>query len=91
MTSCKYWINQTFWNVSCKKANKQGPIENAQLNLWICILNWVDCILYSDREAWANIVGPDQMPQNVASFDLNLHCLPLNQQFLYTDTEQYMR
>ena len=32
---------------------------------------------YSDRQAWANSVDPDQMPQNVAS-DQDLHCLPLS-------------
>ena len=30
---------------------------------------------YLDRQAWANSVDPDQMPQNVPS-DQVLHCLP---------------
>ena len=33
-------------------------------------------VKYRDRPAWANIVGPDQMPQNVAS-DQGLLCLPV--------------
>ena len=32
--------------------------------------------MFSDRQAWANSVDADQMPQNVAS-DQGLHCLPL--------------
>ena len=32
---------------------------------------------YWNREAFANSVDPDQMPQNVAS-DQGLHCLPDN-------------
>ena len=39
--------------------------------------------MYSDRQAWANSVDPDEMPQNVVSH-LGLHCLPLIQQFLDT-------
>ena len=35
---------------------------------------------YSDRQAWANSIDPDQTPQNAAS-DQGLHCLPLTQQF----------
>ena len=35
---------------------------------------------YWDRQAWANSVDPDQMPQNVAS-DQGLHCLPLIQHY----------
>ena len=38
---------------------------------------------YSDRQAWANSVDPDEMPQNVASHQ-GLHYLPLIQQFLDT-------
>ena len=41
-------------------------------------MNW-------DGQARANSVDPDQMPQNVAS-DLDLHCLPLTQQFLGMST-----
>ena len=37
--------------------------------------------MYSDRQAWANSIDPDEMPQNAASH-LGLHCLPLIQQFL---------
>ena len=33
------------------------------------------------KQAWANSVDQDQMPQNAAS-DLGLHCLPLIQQYL---------
>ena len=40
---------------------------------------------YSNREAWANCVDPDQMLQNSA-FDQGLHGLPLIQQFLDTLT-----
>ena len=36
---------------------------------------------YSDRQAWANSVHPDETPQNAASHQ-DLHCLPLIQQFL---------
>ena len=39
--------------------------------------------MYSDRQAWANSLDPDETPQNVASH-LGLHCLPLIQQFLDT-------
>ena len=35
---------------------------------------------YWDRQACANSVDPDQMPQNAAS-DQGLHCLPLVQQY----------
>ena len=35
--------------------------------------------VYSDRQAWANSVDPDQTPQNAAS-DLGLPCLSLVQQ-----------
>ena len=34
--------------------------------------------MFSDRQAWANSVDPDEMPQNVASHQ-GLHCLPLIQ------------
>ena len=37
--------------------------------------------MYSDRQARANSVDPDEMQQNAASH-LGLHCLPLIQQFL---------
>ena len=36
--------------------------------------------MYSDGQAWANSVDPDEMPQNVAS-DQGPHFLPLIQQF----------
>ena len=39
--------------------------------------------MYSDRQAWANSVDPDETPQNAASH-LGLHCLQLIQQFLDT-------
>ena len=39
--------------------------------------------MYSDRQAWANSLDPDETPQNAASH-LGLHCLPLIQQFLDT-------
>ena len=39
--------------------------------------------MYLDRQAWANTVDPDEMPQNVASHQ-GLHCLPLIQQLLDT-------
>ena len=39
--------------------------------------------IYSDRQAWANSIDPDETPQNAASH-LGLHCLPLIQQFLDT-------
>ena len=39
--------------------------------------------IYSDRQAWANGIDPDEMLQNAASH-LGLHCLPLIQQFLDT-------
>ena len=37
------------------------------------------------RQARANSVDPDQMPQNV-TFDQGLHCLPLTYKFLDTTT-----
>ena len=40
-------------------------------------------LIYSDRQAWANSIDPDETPQNAASH-LGLHCLPLIQQFLDT-------
>ena len=39
--------------------------------------------MYSDRQAWANSVDPDKMPQKMASHQ-GLHCLLLIQQFLDT-------
>ena len=39
--------------------------------------------MYSDRQAWANNLDPDETPQ-VAASHLGLHCLPLIQQFLDT-------
>ena len=36
---------------------------------------------YWDKQAWANSVDPDQMPQIVVS-DQDWHCLPLIQHFL---------
>ena len=37
--------------------------------------------MYSDGQAWANSIDPDEMSQNVVSHQ-GLHCLPLIQQFL---------
>ena len=34
--------------------------------------------MYADRQAWANSVDPDEMPQN-AEFHQDLHYLPLIQ------------
>ena len=39
--------------------------------------------MFSDRQAWANSLDPDETPQNAASH-LGLHCLPLILQFLDT-------
>ena len=39
--------------------------------------------MYLNRQAWANSVDPDEMPQNAPSHQ-GLHCLPLIQQFLDT-------
>ena len=39
--------------------------------------------MYSDRQARANSIDPDEMPQNAASH-LGLHCLQLILQFLDT-------
>ena len=39
--------------------------------------------MYLERQAYANSVDPDEMPQNVASH-LDLHCLLLIQQYLDT-------
>ena len=39
--------------------------------------------MYSDRQALANSIDPDEMRQNAASH-LGLHCLPVIQQFLNT-------
>ena len=39
--------------------------------------------IYSDRQAWANSLDPDETPQNAASH-LGLHCLPLIKQLLDT-------
>ena len=41
--------------------------------------------MYSDRQAWANSVDPNETPQNAASH-LGQHCLPLIQQFLDTSS-----
>ena len=41
--------------------------------------------MYSDRQAWANSLDPDETPQNAASH-LGLYCLPLIQQFLDTSS-----
>ena len=47
--------------------------------------------MYSDRQAWANSIDPDETLQNAASHP-GLHCLPLIQQFLDTTSgsELYM-
>ena len=37
--------------------------------------------MYSDRQALANSVDPDQMPQ-IAASDQGLHCLPPIRQFI---------
>ena len=37
--------------------------------------------MYSARQAWANIVDPDEMLQNEAAHQ-DLHCLPLIKQIL---------
>ena len=39
--------------------------------------------MYSDRQAWANSLDPDETLRNAVSH-LGLHCLPLIQQFLDT-------
>ena len=39
--------------------------------------------MYSDRQALANSIDPDETPRSAASH-LGLHCLPLIQQFLDT-------
>ena len=39
--------------------------------------------MYSDRQAWANSIDPDEISQNTASHQ-GQHCLPLIQQFLDT-------
>ena len=41
---------------------------------------------YSDRQAYANSVDPDQTPQNAAT-EQGLHCLPLNKEIT---THQYI-
>ena len=48
-------------------------------------MNTVFILKYSDRQAWANSVDPDQTPQNAAS-DQGLHCLKIIQQFFFSDT-----
>ena len=47
------------------------------------VLNYRIYHMYSDRQAWANSIDPDETPQNAASY-LGLHCSPLIQQFLDT-------
>ena len=42
-----------------------------------------------DRQAWANSVDLNQMPQNAAS-DQGLQCLPLTQQFIKKSTGSEM-
>ena len=49
--------------------------EGVDLIIYYCTYS-----TYSDRQAWANSVDPDQTPQNAAS-DQGLHCLSLTQQF----------
>ena len=44
---------------------------------------------YSDKQAWANSVDPDQTPQNAAS-DQGLHGLQLIQQSLDAPTRSQM-
>ena len=41
--------------------------------------------MYSDRQARANSIDPDETPQNTASH-LGQHCLPLIQQFVDTSS-----
>ena len=54
---------------------KKMIFDNFYMGIYFCIYP-----KYSDKEAWANGVDPDQM-QNVAC-DQGQHCLPLIQQFL---------
>ena len=58
---------------------KQGRI---QVDFWgdSILLYYRTYSTYSDKQAWANSVDPNQTPQNAASYQ-GLHCLPLTQQF----------
>ena len=72
------------WNTQKKTHFIQGWMQD---DFWGGLIwsNYHTYSTYSDRQAWANIVDPDQMPQNAAS-DQGLHCLPLSQQF-YTHSK----
>ena len=63
----------------------------SKLTVNICSVNLFPCDavtyhinrIYSDRQARANSIDPDEIPQNAASHQ-GLHCLPQIQQLLET-------
>ena len=62
------------------QSTQWGHVDHNQLYLWY--LNYIPDSSrknprFLDRQAWAKIVDPDQMPQDVA-FDQGLHHLPFN-------------
>ena len=65
-----------------KSVNKQN-IQGFSFSFERLLTDYRIYHMYSDRQACANSIDPDETPQNVASH-LGLHCLPLIQQFLDT-------
>ena len=69
------WINDSHVNLFSLKKNKKFKILPTTVVIGTLRGNWqisfwgICCIFpkYLDRQAWANSVDPDQMPQNVAS------------------------
>ena len=60
---------------------KEVCLDIKLLTIYLFMYKYCNNLKYWDRQAWANCVDPDQMPQNAVS-DQGLHCLPLIQQLL---------
>ena len=65
---------------------KEVCLDIKLLTIYLFMYKYRNNLKYWDRQAWANCVDPDQMPQNAVS-DQGLHCLPLIQQLLFVCIE----
>ena len=66
--------------------NNDDPVEDPQHVFLKGLDKKYQChiyLRYSDRQAWANSVDPDQTSQNVAS-DQRLHCLSVIKQSVFS-------
>ena len=85
----KFWTTAPSWSVpSLTTYRTWEPVEYIDIqqrpvSYCTALLIYRIYHKYSDRQAWANSIEPDEMPQNAASH-LGLHWLPLIQQFLDT-------